>query len=60
MRAVLLLLADVLAVAAVVAGTVMIYLPAGLIVAGLLGIVAAERASERARARVAADPQGVK
>lgn len=47
MRAVLLLLAEVVAVAVVVVGVALIYVPAGLILAGLVGVVAAERSMGR-------------
>lgn len=47
----LLLAVEIVFVSVLVAGVAMVYVPAALILAGFLGVVAVERASAQARAR---------
>ena len=49
--AVLVLLGELVALAVLVTGVAMVYLPAGLIVAGVLGVVALERVPTPAKKR---------
>lgn len=51
----MLLVAEVVFAALVAAGVGMIYLPAGVIVAGLLGVLACEYSASRRRLQAAAD-----